>query len=82
VSSRVPNPVQRNARVETHVKGTFADAPLHFWIGSIRFEAIDLEDRWSDPAGLYFRVFADDSERYIIRHDAASGLWDIWHVKR
>jgi hypothetical protein len=34
-------------------------------------------DRWLDPAHRYFKVQAEDGRKFILRHDTASGDWEL-----
>ena len=34
-------------------------------------------DRWAAPAQRWFKVDADDGNTYVLRHDEASGEWEI-----
>jgi len=34
-------------------------------------------DRWFAPSQRWFKVDAGDGNRYVLRHDEASGEWEI-----
>jgi hypothetical protein len=38
-------------------------------VGDDLLTVIEVEDRWYGPGYAYFRVFADDARRYILRED-------------
>jgi len=38
-------------------------------------EIMTIEDRWYSPGATYFRVLADDGDRYILRHEEAQDVW-------
>jgi hypothetical protein len=42
-----------------------------------RFAVVEILDRWLDPAHRYFKVRANDERRFILRHDSASGEWEL-----
>lgn len=48
----------------------------------LRFAGRDIEvrailDRWLDPAHRYFKIRGDDDATYILRHDTATGHWEV-----
>ena len=51
--------------------------PRAFRLGEHRFEVVELLDRWLDPAHRYFKVRVPDGRLFILRHDAASGDWEL-----
>ena len=63
--------------VETH-SGYKADKyQKKIWIGALCFEVLDIEDRWYGPGCSYFKVFADNSRTYIVKHDQNTDIWKI-----
>jgi hypothetical protein len=42
----------------------------------------EVVDRWYAPQQRWFRVDADDGDVYVLRHDEASGDWDIAAYRR
>jgi hypothetical protein len=40
-------------------------------------EIMTIEDRWYSPGATYFRVVADDGDRYILRHEEAEDVWSL-----
>ena len=57
-------------RVECYAGYRGEQEPLAFWLGERRLAVRAVVDRW-------FKVDADDGAMYILRHDEASGDWDI-----
>ena len=51
--------------------------PSAFWLGERRLAVRALTDRWYAPQQRWFRVEADDGSMYVLRHDEASGNWEI-----
>ena len=51
--------------------------PRAFTLGERRFAVVEILDRWLEPRRRYFKVKADDGRRFILRHDAASGEWEL-----
>jgi hypothetical protein len=56
--------------------------PRAFWLGERRVEVRAVTDRWFAPQQRWFRVDADDDSMYVLRHDEASGNWDIAAYRR
>jgi hypothetical protein len=40
-------------------------------------EIVEIEDRWYSPGATYFRVLADDGDRYVLRHEEAQDVWSL-----
>ena len=51
--------------------------PRAFWLGERRIVVNEVIDRWYAPSRRWFRVAADDGDAYILRHDEASGEWEL-----
>ena len=56
--------------------------PSAFWLGERRLAVRALTDRWYAPQQRWFRVEADDGSMYVLRHDEASGNWEIAAYRR
>ena len=56
--------------------------PLAFWLGERRLPVRAVVDRWFAPTQRWFRVEADDGDMYVLRHDEASGDWEIAAYRR
>ena len=64
-------------RVECYAGYRAEQEPLAFWCGERRLEVRAVVDRWAAPAQRWFKVDADNGNVYILRHDEASGDWEI-----
>ena len=51
--------------------------PCAFLLGARRFEVRELLDRWPASAYYYYKVRVDDGQVFILRHDAATGEWEL-----
>jgi len=51
--------------------------PFAFWLGEHRHTVRAILDRWFAPAQRWFRVDGDDGHRYVLRHDEATGTWEL-----
>ncbi len=53
------------------------ETPRRFRLGGRRIEIRDVLDRWLSPDHRYFKVRGDDGALYLLRHDTASGSWEL-----
>ncbi|MCO6413369.1 MAG: hypothetical protein J5I92_11580 [Thiogranum sp.] len=68
---------QRSIRVECYAGHRADEAPRRFFIGQRAIAVNEIVDRWLEPAHSYFKLRGDDGGIYILRHDAASGAWEL-----
>jgi hypothetical protein len=59
-----------------------APEPLAVWFGARRVGVRAIVDRWYAPTRRWFRVDADDGQLYVLRHDEATGEWDLAALTR
>jgi hypothetical protein len=64
-------------RVECYAGYRNEEEPRAFTLGQRRFEVVNVTDRWLAPLHRYFKVEADDGRTFILRHDTASGDWEL-----
>ena len=64
-------------RVETHSGYRADEYPVSFHLNGRTLEVIDIEDRWYGPDSSYFKIFASNAKRYILRRYLKTGLWEI-----
>jgi hypothetical protein len=64
-------------RVECHAGFRGDEEPRAFTLGETRFAVLEILDRWLDPRHRYFKVRIDDGREFVLRHDAASGEWEL-----
>jgi hypothetical protein len=69
-------------RVQCYAGYRGEEEPLAFWLGERRVAVRTVVDRWFSPTTRWFRVDADDGNMYVLRHDEASGGWDIAAYRR
>jgi hypothetical protein len=67
--------------VETYSGYKADEYPVRFRIGEHKLEVMETEDRWYDPGFSYFRVFADDARRYILRQNVENGRWEVAQLR-
>jgi hypothetical protein len=56
--------------------------PCVFWLGRRRVAVRGVVDRWFAPTQRWFKVDADDDQHYILRHDEATGEWELAALTR
>jgi hypothetical protein len=64
-------------RVECYAGYRGEEEPRAFTLGERRFAVLEILDRWLEPRHRYFKVKVDDERRFILRHDSASGEWEL-----
>jgi hypothetical protein len=64
-------------RVECYFGYRAEQEPLAFWLEERRLAVCAVVDRWFAPTLRWFKVDADDGGMYVLRHDEASGGWEI-----
>jgi hypothetical protein len=69
-------------RVECYAGYRDDQEPVAFWLGERRIGVRAIDDRWFAPSQRWFRVAADDGNFYVLRHDDASGDWDLAAYRR
>lgn len=67
-------------RVECYAGYKADQRPRFFFLGEQRFEVRTLFDTWYGPDDEYFRVLADDSNIYILRHRHTE-IEDAWFLE-
>ena len=64
-------------KVECDVTDRGEEAPQRLHLGQRQVEVRETLDRWLDPAYRYFKLRGDDDGIYILRHDLATGHWEL-----
>lgn len=64
-------------RVECYAGYRGEQEPLAFWLGERRLAVRAIVDRWFAPTQRWFQVDADDGHTYVLRHDEATGHWQL-----
>lgn len=63
--------------VECYAGHRGEETPRRLFLGDRRVEVSTVLDRWLAPDHRYFKVEGDDGGTYILRHDVASGRWEM-----
>ena len=69
-------------RVETSAGLGGEPEPIVVWFGARRVGVRAVVDRWFAPSKRWFKVDADDEQLYVLRHDEATGEWDLAALTR
>jgi hypothetical protein len=64
-------------KVECYAGHRGEETPRAIVIGDRRVEVIEILDRWLAPDHRYFKLKGDDGDTYIVRHNPATGEWDL-----
>jgi hypothetical protein len=64
-------------RVECYAGYRGDQEPLAFWLGERRLVVRAVVDRWFAPAQRWFKIDTEDGNTYVLRHDEASGDWEV-----
>jgi hypothetical protein len=68
---------KRTISVECYAGYRGEQTPRRFFLKDRKIEVADVIDRWLSPDHRYFKVTGDDGGTYILRHDVASGSWEL-----
>jgi len=63
--------------VETYSGYRADERPLRFALNGRVYEVREVEDRWYSPRATYFRVLAEDDNRYVLGHDEIRDVWTL-----
>jgi hypothetical protein len=58
------------------------ETPRMLHLGDRRVELTDVLDQWLAPEHRYFKMRGEDGAVYLLRHDTASGRWDLTMFQR
>ncbi|MBI4183644.1 MAG: hypothetical protein HY521_06580 [Proteobacteria bacterium] len=58
------------------------ETPRRLDFGGRTVEVVEVLDSWLGPDHAYFKVLGADGARYILRHDTASGHWEMIMFER
>ncbi len=73
--------VHISLKVETaSTPGKMAN-PVSFTLRDRIFQIIDVVDSWHGSDHAYFKVFADDGNLYVIKHDLNADLWELLQME-
>ena len=64
-------------RVECHPGYLDGEEPRAVTVGNRRYEVFEILDRWIAPGCRYFKVQGDDGRTLVLRHNEASGDWEL-----
>ena len=64
-------------QVECHAGYRGDEEPRAFTLGATRFAVLEILDRWLAPEHRYFKVRIEDGRDFVLRHDVASGEWEL-----
>ena len=51
--------------------------PHVFYLGSCRHPVVAVLEQWSEAQYRYFRIRVADGRQFVLRHDPATGAWEL-----
>jgi len=51
--------------------------PQVFHLGQRRLPVVAVLEQWTDAQHRYFKVRVEDGRRFVLRHDATTGAWEL-----
>jgi len=76
----VPSPANvahLKLQVECYAGYRGEEEPRAFVLGQTRLQVTEVLDRWLAPEHRYFKVRVQDGRMFVLRHDTASGEWEL-----
>jgi len=67
----------REIRVECYAGYQADERPVRFRLREHTYEVVAVEGQWYSPGISWFRVCADDGNRYVLRHDIPQDVWTV-----
>ena len=64
-------------RVECYAGHRGEETPRRVWFDGRAVALVEVLDCWLAPDHRYFKVRGNDANTYILRHDEASGEWEL-----
>jgi hypothetical protein len=64
-------------QVECYAGYRGEEEPRAFTLGGTRLAIAMILDRWMAPEHRYFKVKVEDGRTLVLRHDTASGDWEL-----
>ena len=64
-------------QVECYAGYRGEEEPRAFTLGGTRLAIATILDRWMAPEHRYFKVKVADGRTLVLRHDTASGDWEL-----
>lgn len=69
-------------RVECYAGYRGEETPRVVLFGEQRIEVAEVLDQWLAPTHRYFKLLGKDGHTYIVRHDVATGEWELTLFQR
>ena len=58
------------------------EQPMVFYLGARRLPVVAITGRWRDGGYRCYEVSVDDGRRFVLRHEPATGRWELAAVYR
>ncbi|MGB7281287.1 MAG: hypothetical protein WBE13_03410 [Candidatus Acidiferrum sp.] len=71
------NKTEQLVRVECYSGHKAEERPVRIVFEEQTLDIAEVEDRWYSPGATYFRVLAENGDRYVLRHEDAQDVWSL-----
>jgi hypothetical protein len=78
----VNEPPLLTVRVECYAGHRGEETPRAVHLGERRLLVTDVLDQWLAPDHRYFKLRVEDGDTYLVRHNVASGGWELTLFQR
>jgi hypothetical protein len=68
--------------VECYAGHRGEETPRALLLGTERLAVAEVLDQWLAPDHRYFKLRGEDGHIYLVRHDVASGEWELTMFER
>ena len=68
---------EQMVRVECYAGYKAEERPVRILFEARTLEIAEIEDRWYSPGATYFRVLAEDGDRYVLQRDEGQDVWSL-----
>ena len=69
-------------RVDCYAGHRGEETPRRLIFDGRAVEVAEVMDQWLAPDHRYFKLRGGDGATYIVRHDTASGAWELFQYQR
>ena len=69
-------------RVQCYAGRKADERPVRFQLDDHEYLVVEVVDQWYGPEETFFKVCADDGNRYTLRHGHATDEWTLESFRR
>ena len=64
-------------KVECHSGYQLKEKPIAFQFCNRRYKVKEVVDRWYGEGAVYFKVYAEDNNIYLLKYEEGQDFWDL-----